>query len=548
MADSPAPLLAYNRIDANRRNTRVLVAAFALLVMPFAWLALRSLRFDSPIWILAACSAALSVAFTAIVAYLGPLFWRAVIGGQWSLADTAREPQLHRMLENLCIAAGLPVPHLYIMESSAPNAFTVAYGTSDVSLVVTRGLLKLLDSREQQAVLAHELSHIGNHDTTLSMELAALLAVTRAPLDACRAIARWASLVQELGSWTAGLGVGILALIASSVFLLAAAAVLVTETVRGMVHHASSLNLPVRMMVLVHMFMIAPAAALWLRKGVSQERELLADADAVLLTRDPEGLALALAKVAAASGTPVHAGTATAHLFFVDPLAAGTSGRGMFPSHPPVDARVAALARMGDGIIEGLVNASEAGLDYRGRMLLNEVVPSTPLEPGYEPPGTAPQYFEPGTVLWVADATPLYGSRDRRSNVSVQLPAGAMVVVQEADRGFYEARTQDGTRGYLDCRAGLQRQKPDAHDHRPAFTLSCVAGSAFRLTDLVTPLYEKPDGWAAVLHELPAGQIVTFTRMEGNFAHVETGWGGGYIASTTGAEAIGTIQSAGRTP
>jgi hypothetical protein len=213
---------------------------------------------------------------------------------------------------------------------------------------------------------------------------------------------------------------------------------------------------PVPLFVLAHLFLVAPAVALWLRKHVSHQREFLADADAVLLTRDPEGLALALAKVSAAAGPPIHTGDAMAHLFFVDPLPTHAFGRGMFASHPSIDARIDAVKRMGGGSAEGLSKAADQGVDYRGRMLLNEVAPAVHLEPV----------------------------------------------------------TRDSLEGARD------------------------PGSRFRLTDHATPLYASCDGWSRILQQLPAGQVVIFTGVEGHFARVQAGDVVGYVAVTAAAEAL----------
>ncbi|MFL6281494.1 MAG: M48 family metalloprotease [Vicinamibacterales bacterium] len=557
MTTTPAPLLAYNRINANRRNTRLLIAAFALLVVPFAYVAARQLPLDvrAPVWILPACSVALAVSFVAVVAFLGSLFCSSLT--LWRLPrGFEHEPQLQQVVENLSIAAGLPPPSLYVMECPAPNAFTVGADPDRTSLIVTRGLLELLDRRELTAVVAHELSHIGNRDSGLNMKLAALLCVIRAPLSAVTGFARCLPLVYGDGS-LAAFGLGALAVISAFVLIVFFWVFFPADTLRWITHPQAPALPPVPMALLRYLFYLfaaAPAIALWLRKTVSQQREFLADADAVLLTRDPEGLALALAKVSAASGTPVHAGEATAHLFFVDPLQAGTSGRGMFPSHPPIDARVAALARMGDGVVEGLANAGEAGVDYRGRMLLNEIAPSIHLEAPDGAVADAPRYYEPGASVCLTDArTPLHSSADRRSGVIADLSDGAVLTLEGAANGFYKARTYDGTPGYIECAAGMRRstEHDAAHfgvTHRvaasAAFTAACVPGSSFRLTEHFTPLYSMADGWSAVLQQLPAGQIVTFTGIDGYFARVRAAGVDGYIADTAGAEAFDAPEDA----
>jgi len=460
MAETPAPLLVYDRIDANHRNTHLLTLAFAAVLLPSVWAVsefLASLLVSSTtrypaqpvrdgivaMWVvLPAIVLAVALAHLSSLYLFVVLVWRA---GARRLAD-GDEPELRRVVENLCIAAGQPVPSLYVIDSTAPNAFAVGFDPHHARLIVTRGLLDLLEPRELTAVLAHELSHIGNGDTNLSTTLAVLVGVVRLPLSVVTGCARYVR--SFLGDGAA---------IASGGAFVLTALLFVWPIVAAL--HRSRVSL----LLLAHLFFVAPAVALSLRKHVSHQREFLADADAVLLTRDPEGLALALAKVSAAAGTPVHTGDATAHLFFVDPLPAGAFGRGMFPSHPSVDARIDAVTRMGDGSAESLLKAADVGVDYRGRTLLNEIAPAVHLE----------------TAM-------------RRS-------------------------------------LGFAAGGP---------------GSQFRLTAHSTPLYATGDGWSRVLQQLPAGDIVTLTGVEGRFARVQAAGIDGYLAATAGAEPLDAIGEA----
>jgi Zn-dependent protease with chaperone function len=208
--EPPAPILVYNRIDANRRNTRLLLGAFAALLVPFEYCAVVAAPFvfDFTMRLLvlflsegqatfpsryqqAAGSELISLTIVLLAlisaigfAYAGDAFissfllWRA----EARRAHRNKEPDLFRTVENLCIGAGLPPPTLYIVESTEPNAFATGCDPEHASLVVSRGLLHLLDERELGAVVAHELSHIGNHDTDFSTMLAALVATVRLPL------------------------------------------------------------------------------------------------------------------------------------------------------------------------------------------------------------------------------------------------------------------------------------------------------------------------------------------------------------------------------
>jgi heat shock protein HtpX len=223
-----------------------------------------------------------------------------------------QEPELVLLVDNLCIGAGLSPPRMYLVESTAPKVFATGRDSRDASLVVTRGLLALLDRRELEGVIARELSHIGNHDIRLTTTLAALGGVAAPPIE--------------------------LRLIAS--FVVAGGLM----SFRGPLGYPDALDLgglvllPLAVAVSFFCVMVAsPLAAMLIRRAVSHQRELLADADAMLLTRDPETLALALVKISAA---------------------AGNGPRAMFPSYPPLKERIDLLARMGEGIAPSAIQAA----------------------------------------------------------------------------------------------------------------------------------------------------------------------------------------------
>lgn len=245
MASTSAPVLVYNRIDENRRNTLFLLPAFAVLLFPVAYGVTQLLvpfsfyrthlilggaqlvALDEQSAHLDPAQARLNLAsieastlkmvllalvFAACVAFLGYLvstyFVLRVAGGH--RVDRREEPVLWRTVENLCLGAGLPQPAVYVVESSTPNAFSTGRDPRHASLVVTRGLLRLLDERELSGVLAHELSHIGNRDTNLSNLLAALVATLRLPLGALGGFVNSISARNSLGFLVMGCGLVLL--------------------------------------------------------------------------------------------------------------------------------------------------------------------------------------------------------------------------------------------------------------------------------------------------------------------------------------------------
>jgi heat shock protein HtpX len=574
MAETPAPILVYNRIDANRRNTRLLIACFVALVLPLAWglsqflapvLAAytgavdreRPFQANTFAQVSAFCIVLLAAILAVALAYLGSLFssiliWRA--GARKLRHD--EEAELRGLVENLCIATGLPVPSLYVSESPAPNAFAVGYDPNHASLVVSRGLLKLLDRRELSGVLAHELSHIGNRDTNVSTTLAAVVTAVRLPLTILLGMV---SLLPRVGGVLAGVRGAIAWMIGGYLVVITTMNfVVVVFATWKRIALGLSAGQAAAMLVPAYVFVVAPGCALLLRKKITHQREFLADADAALVTRDPEGLALALAKVSAAAGVPVHADAATAHMCFIDPLPPSRWSwwRGMFPSHPPVDARIALLTRMGDGIVERLAAAADEGVNYRGEMLLRQYAPGIqPTAAKADVLGNADvaTHYTPGTRIRLTDTrTALYRSPDRLSGIVADLDASVELTLLGTDGAFYHVRAADDQPGYIDRTAGTARSeaRDDDPDSRtghgihyraaagPAFTARCVSGSAFRLTDHLTPLYAKADGWSGVLRQLSAGDIVTFVGLEGHFAHVRTAHAEGYIPRLAGAEAL----------
>jgi heat shock protein HtpX len=579
MADTSSPVLAYNRIDVNRRNTRLLLAAFAALLLPFAFgLAqiLPSAYVSAQVLILillkeravfpevtateiVSLTTMALVAFVAalVFAYAGNalissfLLWRA--GARRAYQDS--EPDLFRTVENLCIGAGLQPPTLYIAESTAPNAFTTGCDPEHASLVISRGLLGLLNEREMAAVVAHELSHIGNHDTDFSTMLAALVATVRFPLNVVSGIAWLVTLLKNPEDQERGNQEGQQAVIATGlvVFL-----VVMNAGLANLFAVEWNLQVIVAVASPIYVLVLAPACATLLLRTMSQQRDFHADADAALLTRDPEGVALALAKVSGALPLARSADTATAHLYFVDPLPRASWQHGGYRSHPSIASRIALLARMGDGIPEGeLRNAAEAGEKFRQNTPLVEAAPR-PTSPRIEGRGGAS--CEPGSQARLTDSRSLlYEAADMSSGVLAELDSNVLLTIENLEPQFIRVRLVDGTVGYIRLFAGLMSLDDDPqHDpglgaleldgiHHTGRTSDLMVdapvpetpfrlpGSKFRLTGKVTPLYAKPDGWSDVVQQLTSGTTVTFYELVGTFARVATERTAGYISSSTHA-------------
>ncbi len=227
MTHHQQPVLVYNRIDQNRRNTVALLAFVPLLLLPFAagivvymlpWLLLvigpqlalsaglsHQLLIEHPLAfeVLATVTAAAIVLGIMMAETLWNIWlYRTAmlrVTGAMPLSRE-KEPDLWGIVENLCIGAGLPLPRLYLVDSPVPNAFATGTDPAHASLGITHGLLELLDRRELEGVIAHELSHIGNQDTRLSTAVAGVIASLRLPIGIVTGIYR------ALGGFRLGLG------------------------------------------------------------------------------------------------------------------------------------------------------------------------------------------------------------------------------------------------------------------------------------------------------------------------------------------------------
>lgn len=217
-------------------------------------------------------------------------------------------PELYRMLENLAISRGVPMPELYLIEDTAPNAFATGTFKKRSAVCVTTGLLQKLQNEEVEGVLAHELAHI-QHDDTRLMTLVVLL-------------------------------VGVVTLLAD-IFL--------RSMFYGRRGNSRGKGNALLVMIGIFLALLSPLIAQFLKLAISRKREFYADADAVLTTRFPEGLALALEKISADQEPLEAANRATAHLYICNPLK-GAEARSfisrMFSTHPATAERVKRLREM----------------------------------------------------------------------------------------------------------------------------------------------------------------------------------------------------------
>ena len=308
MANTEQPVLIYDRIDRNRRNTFLLLFVFVALLAgaSIAMGIVLGLPYPfAPLLIIPFLIIAL------IMYYRSPQVTLALSQAREVTKD--EEPELHRTVENLCIGAGLPMPKVYVIEDGSPNAFATGRDPDHAAIAVTRGLLQKLDKLELEGVIAHELSHIGNYDIRVMTIVVVLVGLTALMADfALRLTLFGAGRRSSNRGRGGGAGVAI-------IYAIALVAIILT-----------------------------PIAAQLIRFAVSRQREFLADGSAALLTRYPEGLARALEKISADPDPLEVANKATAHLYINNPLREHKSFlNNLFSTHPPVEERIGLLRAMG---------------------------------------------------------------------------------------------------------------------------------------------------------------------------------------------------------
>lgn len=216
-----------------------------------------------------------------------------------------QNPYVWRLVENLCIAQGMPMPKVYMMPETAMNAFATGRNPEHASIALTEGLVARLENEELEGVIAHELSHIKNYDILLQTLVVVLVGVISIMADIFLRSGRFVRGGRRSG------GAGAIVLIG----------------------------------VILSLF--APLIANLIKLAVSRKREFLADASGALSTRYPEGLAKALEKIGADSTPLTRVAEATAHLYFTSPFGGQPNLLGrLFATHPPIAERVATLRKM----------------------------------------------------------------------------------------------------------------------------------------------------------------------------------------------------------
>jgi len=301
----------YEQISANKRKTVFLIVLFVLLLTAVGF----AIDYLLQGGIAGLVLVAIIVMVTSFVSYFNS-DKLALRMAHAQPADPVQYARYHNLVEGLCIASGLPKPRLYIVEDPAPNAFSTGRNPKHAAVAATTGLLEKMNRVELEGVLAHELSHIRNYDV-----LVMTLAVTMVGI-----IALLSDFFLRMMFWTGGRGG------------------------RDDDNGNNPLGI-VFAMVGFALLIFAPIIATLMQFAVSRNREYLADASGVQLTRYPPGLISALEKLKDDHTSTHFASKATAHLWIEEPLdketnKGDTKWNHLFETHPPIDERIHALEQM----------------------------------------------------------------------------------------------------------------------------------------------------------------------------------------------------------
>ena len=296
----------YSRIAENKRKTVYLMVALSLLIIGIGYV--LSVVYEEP-------TITLFVGIGALVYTLFNYFMASRVALRLNHAQEIQKsdnPRLYNIVENLSITAGMPMPTVHIVNDPAPNAFATGRDPEHAHVAATTGLLEMLDDTELEGVMAHELSHVANYDIRVTTIVFGMTSVI--------------SIIADIFMRSAIFGGG----------------------------RNDRNNNAVGLLLVVAVSIVALMAATLIKFAVSRQREFLADASGAQLTRYPQGLASALQKISSYSRPARSASSATAHMYFDNPLKKSEDKQGffakLFSTHPPTHERVERLSNLTSGL------------------------------------------------------------------------------------------------------------------------------------------------------------------------------------------------------
>lgn len=288
----------YSEIAANKRKTWLIVAIFFVIIGALGWIV--SNLYHSPAFVYLAFIVG---GVYALIEYFAAAKMALAMNGAREVTKKD-EPRLYRTVENLTIATGMPMPKVYVIDDPAPNAFATGRDPNHAVVCATTGLLDMMNDSELEAVMAHEIGHVKNYDIRVMMIVFGLVS----------AIGLIADIIMHMMWWGGG-------------------------------DEDESPN-PVFIVLGIVAAILAPFVAMLVQLAVSRRREYLADSTSALTTRYPEGLISALQKIGQYGRPMQKQNTATAHLFFANPLKGNAIAK-LFSTHPPIEDRIKRLRDMG---------------------------------------------------------------------------------------------------------------------------------------------------------------------------------------------------------
>lgn len=285
----------YSAIRRNKINSVLITLLFLVIIAGLGWLA--SAIYGSPaivVWV------TLGAAVYALIQYFAAGKQAVAMSGAQRITQ-ADNPRLYRIVENLAITTGMPMPEVYIVQDPAPNAFATGRNPEHAIVAATTGLLEMMTDAELEGVMAHELGHVRNYDIRVSMIVYGLVVAI--------------GMISDL-------------------------------LVRIAFFSRNNNSNPIVLVFGLVAMLVAPLVASVVQLAISRQREYLADATGALTTRHPEALASALHKLGSYGRPLQRQNSSMAHLWIADPLKPGMAQR-LFATHPPISERIRRLLDMG---------------------------------------------------------------------------------------------------------------------------------------------------------------------------------------------------------
>jgi len=282
----------YKAITANKRNTIIIMAIFFVIIAGLSWISAVYLNGD---WEVSIMIFVIALLYAGLEYFFAGRLAMSINGAK----EITRKdnPLLWNTVENLTITEGMPMPRVFIIEDDAPNAFATGRNPKKAMVAATTGLLKIMDKRELNAVMAHELGHVKNYDILVSTIVFGLVSVI--------------SLISDI-------------------------------ILRITIFSDSEEKNPIFLVVGLIAIIVSPIVAFLTQMAISRQREYLADASSALTTTDSDAMIMALEKLKKYGKPMQKENTSTAHLFINNPLKPGFFSK-VFSTHPPIEDRIKRL-------------------------------------------------------------------------------------------------------------------------------------------------------------------------------------------------------------